>query len=163
MSLFYGPDEGAARRPLLAFVLCTLFVGAGGTVFSEPAIRGWYAELVHPVLTPPNWVFPWVWTTLYIMMAVAAWRVWRIVGIRSTEMATYAIQLGLNFLWSVIFFGRHRIGAAFAEILILDLAIVATAILFFRRDRLAGLMLLPYLAWSLYASILTHDLALLNP
>ena len=83
------------------------------------------------------------------VMAVAAWRVWRVTGTRSIEMIAYAVQLALNFGWSGIFFGLHRIGAgACSEILVLDLAILATTILFFRRDRLAGLMFLPYLAWT---------------
>ena len=68
-----------------------------------------------------------------------------------------------NFAWSAIFFGLHKTGAAFLEILVLDLAVLVTALLFFRRDRLAGLLFLPYLGWSLYASLLAHDLALLNP
>ena len=162
MSLFYG-DDSRASRPLLAFILLTLFVGAGASLFSEPALRGWYAELMHPVLTPPSWILPWLWTALYILMAVAAFRVWRVTGARSTEIGAYATQLALNFLWSGLLFGRHRISVAFAESLVLDLAVLATAILFFRRDRLAGLLILPTLAWSLYASLLTHDLGLLNP
>ena len=148
---------------MLAFILLTLAVGAAGSVFSEPAIRGWYAALVHPLLTPPDWVFAPVWTTLYLVMALAAWRVWRVTGTRSPEMLAYGLQLALNVGWALVFFGLHRIGWAFSESVILDLAILATTLLFFRRDRLAGLIFLPYLGWALFASVLTHDLGLLNP
>ena len=168
MSFFYGDADDddpkrAARRPLLAFVLVTLVIGAGATVFTEPSIPTWYAELAKPSFNPPNWLFAPVWTTLYIVMAVAAWRVWRITGTRSPEMIAYAIQLALNFAWSAIFFALHKPWAAFAEILALDLAVLATGLLFFRRDRLAGLLFLPYLGWVLFASLLNHELALLNP
>jgi tryptophan-rich sensory protein len=166
MSFLYSTDDDprrAARRPMLAFILVTLAVGAAGSVFSEPGLRDWYAGLVHPALSPPNWIFAWVWTTLYILMAVAAWRVWRITGTRSPEMASYAVQLLLNLGWTLAFFGLHRTGAAFAEILVLDAAILFTALLFFRRDRLAGLLFLPYLGWSFFASFLGYELWRLNP
>jgi tryptophan-rich sensory protein len=168
MSFFYsGSDDDdpkrTAQRPMLAFILVTLVVGAGATVFTEPSIPTWYAGLNHPAITPPNWLFAPVWTTLYVVMAVAAWRVWRVTGLRSIEIAAYAVQLALNFAWSWIFFSLHRIGAAFAEIVILDAAILITALLFFRRDRLAGLLFLPYLGWSLFASLLTYEFWRLNP
>jgi translocator protein len=166
MSFLDAPDDDpkrARRRPMLAFILITLFVGAGASIFTEPSIPTWYAALVHPAITPPNWVFAPVWTTLYVVMAVAACRVWRVTGTPSPEMLAYAIQLVLNFGWSWIFFSLHRIGLALAEIIALDLAILVTAIAFFRRDRLAGLMFLPYLGWTLFASVLTHAVWVLNP
>jgi benzodiazapine receptor len=103
-----------------------------------------------------------VWTALYVLMGFAAWRVWKKTGLKSPEMIAFAIQLILNFAWSAIFFGLHRIGAALVELAVLDLAILLTAILFARRDRIAGLMLLPYLAWSLFASVLNHAFWQLN-
>jgi tryptophan-rich sensory protein len=165
MSFFYGDEDliRAGRRPLLIFVLATLALGAAASLFSEPAIPRWYAGLIHPSFAPPGWIFAPVWTALYVLMAVAAWRVWRVSGTRSIEMTLYTIQLALNFGWSWIFFGQHRIGTAFSEILILDLAIFITTILFFRRDRLAGLMFLPYLFAMLFAAFLTHALSVLNP
>ena len=165
MSFLDSADDDpkrAARRPLLAFILVTLIIGAGATVFTEPSIPTWYAGLVHPAIAPPNWVFAPVWTTLYVLMAVAAWRVWRISGTRSKEMAAYGAQLALNFAWSAIFFAAHQIGLAMIEIGILLLAILLTAILFFRRDALAGLMLLPYLGWTAFAAVLTHAFWVLN-
>jgi tryptophan-rich sensory protein len=166
MSFLYPAKDDpkrAARRPMLAFILVTLAVGAAASIFSKPAIPTWYAGLVHPLLTPPNWLFAPAWTALYVLMALAAWRVWRVAGTVSREILAYAIQLALNFGWCWIFFGLQRIGPALVEILVLDLAILVTTILFFRRDRLAGLLFLPYLGWTLYTSLLNYDLARLNP
>jgi benzodiazapine receptor len=152
----------AQRRPLYYFLLLTLVVGALASLFTTPEIPTWYAALIHPAIAPPNWVLAPVWTTLYILMAFAAWQVWKKTGLRSMEMAAFAAQLALNFAWSAIFFGLHRIGAALIEIAALDLAILATTFLFARRDRLAGLLLTPYLAWTLFASLLTHAFWRLN-
>jgi tryptophan-rich sensory protein len=154
--------EKARRRPLYFFLIATLGVGAVGSLFTSPAIPTWYASLNRPTFTPPNWVFAPVWTALYILMAFAAWRVWKKTGLRSLEMAVFTLQLMLNLGWSVVFFGLHRIGAALVEIVILDLAILVTLILFVRRDRLAGLLLAPYLAWTLFATLLTQTFGQLN-
>ena len=153
----------AQRRPLLIFILVTLAVGASASVFTEPNISNWYAGLLHPSFAPPNWLFAPVWTTLYVLMAIAAWRVWRVAGTRSLEIGTYAVQLFFNFAWSAIFFASHQIGLAFVEICLLVALILATTILFWRRDRLAGLLLLPYLAWTGFAAILNHAFWALNP
>jgi benzodiazapine receptor len=166
MSFLDSADDDhkrAKRRPLLAFILVTLFIGAGASVFTEPSIPTWYAGLVHPAIAPPNWVFAPVWTTLYILMAVAAWRVWRVTGTRSAEMIAYGVQLALNFCWSAIFFAAHQIGLALLEIIALDVAILVTTLLFFRKDRIAGLLFLPYLGWTVFASVLTHAFWVLNP
>jgi len=153
----------AQRRPLLFFILATLIVGAAGSVVTEPNIATWYAGLVHPSFAPPNWLFAPVWTTLYVVMAVAAWRVWRLAGTRSPEMIAYAMQLIFNFAWSAIFFAAHQIGLALVEIGLLLALILATTILFWRRDRLAGLLFLPYLAWTIFAAFLNHAFWALNP
>jgi benzodiazapine receptor len=152
----------AQRRPLYYFLIVTLGVGAVASLFTEPSIPTWYAGLHHPAIVPPTFLFAPVWTALYILMAVAAWRVWRKTGLKSLEMAAFGLQLALNFAWSAIFFALHRISAALIEIAGLDLAILATTFLFFRRDRLAGLLLLPYLAWTGFASFLTHAFWRLN-
>ncbi|OAI45283.1 hypothetical protein AYO42_03130 [Rhizomicrobium sp. SCGC AG-212-E05] len=156
------PDR-TTRRRLLLFVLVTLTIGAFGSFFTQPNIPTWYAQLNQPSITPPNWVFGPVWTTLYVMMAVAAWRVWRITGLKSTEMLVWGLQLALNFAWSTIFFAMHRIDAAFVEIVLLDLAILTTLLLFWRRDRIAAWLMLPYLAWTSFATLLTWRFWQLNP
>jgi tryptophan-rich sensory protein len=152
----------AQRRPLYYFLVATLGVGASASLFTAPQIPTWYASLNHPVFTPPNWLFAPVWTALYILMAFAAWRVWKKTGLRAIEMIAFAVQLVLNFAWSALFFGLHRIGAALAEIIALDVAILVTMVLFLRRDRPAGLMFLPYLAWTLFATVLTYAFWQLN-
>jgi len=164
MSFLDSADDpkSAQRRPLLFFLIITGLVGAVGSVFTTPEIPTWYAALKHPAIAPPNWVFAPVWTTLYVVMAVAAWRVWRKTGSNSLEMKAFAIQLALNLAWSIIFFGRHQIGAALIAIAVLTLAILATTILFFRRDRLAGLLFVPYLGWVVFAAFLNRAFWQLN-
>jgi tryptophan-rich sensory protein len=158
MSFLDSADDPkkAQRRPLYFFLFATLGVGAAASLFTSPEIPTWYAGLTHPSIAPPDWVFAPVWTTLYIMMAVAAWRVWKFTGLRSAAMVAFALQLALNFAWSAIFFGLHDIGGALAEIVVLDLALLTTVILFFRHDWPAGLLMLPYLAWTLFATFLTY-------
>ena len=158
MSFLDSADDPklARRRPLYGFLLVTLGVGALGSFFTTPEIPTWYAGLNQPSIAPPNWLFAPVWTTLYIVMAFAAWRVWKRTGLYSVAMAAFAVQLALNLAWSAIFFRLHDIGGALAEIVVLDLAILTTVILFFRHDWQAGLLMLPYLAWTLFASFLTY-------
>jgi tryptophan-rich sensory protein len=167
MSFFYSADEDdpkrAARRPLLAFLIVTFAVGAVASIFTEPGIRTWYAGLLHPSFAPPDWLFAPVWTALYGLMAVAAWRVWRVVSLKSLEIGAYATQLIFNFAWSVIFFAGHRIGLALADIALLFLLVLITTVLFWRRDRIAGLLFLPYLAWTGFAAALNQAFWALNP
>jgi tryptophan-rich sensory protein len=165
MSFLDSADDPkrAQRRPLLFFILATVAVGASASVFTEPNIEGWYAALIHPAFDPPNWVFAPVWTALYVLMAVAAWRVWRVTGTKSLEIGAYVLQLIFNFAWSAIFFAAHQIGPAFLEICVLLVLILATTLLFGRRDWLAGLLFLPYLVWTAFAAFLTHAFWTLNP
>ena len=95
-------------------------------------------------------------------MGVAGWRVWKKTGLRAPELVMFAVQLALNLAWSVIFFGLHEIGAALIEIVGLALVILVTAILFFRRDRLAGLLFVPYLGWVAFAAFLNQAFWKLN-
>ena len=164
MSFLDSADDPkkARRRPLYFFLLATLGVGALASLFTSPQIPTWFAGLNRPSIAPPNWVFAPVWTALYIVMAVAAWRVWKVTGLRSMAMAGFAIQLALNFAWSAIFFGLHDIAGALAEIVVLDIAILTAVILFFWHDWLAGLLMLPYLAWTLFATLLTYGFWGLN-
>lgn len=150
------------HRPLMAFLLLTLVVGAAGTVFTEPSIPTWYAGLAKPGFNPPNWVFAPVWTTLYVLMGIAAWRVWRVTGLNSPEMFAWGAQLALNFFWSAIFFSLHLILVALVEMALLWLLILVTLILFWRRDRIAGLLLVPYLAWVSFAFALNFAIWQLN-
>jgi tryptophan-rich sensory protein len=116
-------------------------------------------------LTPPNGVFGPVWTILYIGMAVAAWRVWRcgdVLGDHRRALTLWGWQLAVNALWAPLFFGLHRPAIAIGVILVLDGLVAATILAFRRIDRIAGLLLMPYLAWSLFASYLTLGFWWLN-
>jgi tryptophan-rich sensory protein len=162
---FFDPAEDpqkAQRRPLYLFLIATLGVGALASLVTYPQIPTWYASLTHPRFAPPNWLLAPIWTTLYIVMAFAAWLVWKKTGLKSPEMVVFALQLALNLAWTILFFGLHRIGAALIEIAVLDMAVLAALLLFLRRDRLAGLILLPYLAWTGFASVLTQAIWQLN-
>lgn len=143
--------------------LAASFVAAGVGARFLPG--EWYAALAKPAWTPPNWVFGPVWSVLYVAMAVAAWRVWR-SGAREGArgaLAVYIVQLVLNALWSYLFFGLHRPALAFADVVALWLAIAATLALFLRIDRLAGALLVPYLAWVTLAASLNLALWRMNP
>ena len=142
-----GPKRQVLGLVVL-LVLCFGAAGIGGAVTS-PQIGNWYATLAKPSWNPPNWVFGPVWSALYLCMAVAAWLVWRQKGLAGAggPLALFGVQLALNTLWSCLFFGLHSPGLAFAEIILLWVAIVATMMTFWRRSVLAGLLFVPYLAW----------------
>jgi tryptophan-rich sensory protein len=99
----------AERWPLYYFLLASLAVGAAASLFTEPNL-GWYASLARPSFAPPAWLLPPVWTALYVLMAVAAWRAWKITGLKSTTMALYALQLAFTFVWTALFFGGAGFG-----------------------------------------------------
>jgi benzodiazapine receptor len=151
-------------RAVLGLVISlALCFGAGwfGSRF-EPG--NWYAQLAKPSWNPPNWLFAPVWSTLYAMMAVAAWLVWRRDGLRKSAipLTVFVIQLVLNAAWTWLFFGLHRPALAFAEIVLLWMAILATVVLFWRRHGLAGALMVPYLAWVTFAACLNFALWRLN-
>jgi translocator protein len=149
---------------LVGFLAASFAAAALGNLFTGPAIPDWYATLEKPGFTPPSWVFGPAWTTLYILMAVAAWRVWTRAGFRdaSTALTLYFIQLALNAAWSMIFFGLRAPGWALIEILVLLAAIVATTVLFFRHSRLAGWLMVPYVGWVTFATALNGAIWWLN-
>lgn len=124
----------------------------------------WYAELRKPSWNPPGWVFGPVWTVLYVLMGAAAWLVWRKAGISGAPVALgiFVAQLVLNGLWSYLFFGLHRPGAALIDIVALWLLILATLVLFWRVRPLSGSLLIPYLLWVGFASALNYQLWRLN-
>jgi len=156
----------SVRRQLLAFLIClgVCFAAAGvGSLFTSTSVTTWYPTLIKPEWTPPDWVFGPVWSTLYAMMAVAAWLVWRRRGSETQQaLRIFALQLALNVLWSVLFFGLRLPGVAFAEIILLWLAIGVTARVFGRISTSAGLLFLPYFAWVGFAAILNFAIWRLN-
>lgn len=154
---------------LLALLGVAAAVAALGAIISAPAIDGWYAETPKPMWNPPNAVFGPVWTVLYTLMSVAAWLVWRRPDseLRTRALRVYALQLGLNALWSPAFFGLGAvIGApglwiALGIIVVLDFVILATIIRFGDLSRTAAALLVPYWFWALFATTLNAAIAVL--
>jgi benzodiazapine receptor len=146
---------------LLGFIALCLAAGALGAAVTAPAIPTWYAALAKPSFNPPNWIFAPVWTTLYVLMAIAAWLVWR-RGNARTPLALFVLQLVLNSAWSLLFFGLHRVDLALIDIVLLLAAIVATALSFRPRSAVAALLLMPYLAWVSFATVLNFAIWRIN-
>ncbi len=157
---------GLAKQWLALVVIVGVCLGAGvlGAIATTPQVDGWYRTLNKPSWNPPDQVFGPVWTTLYILMGIAAWLVWRSGDLQSvwSPLVLFGIQLSLNAAWSWIFFKMQRPDWAFFEILILWLAIAATLVAFFRRSHLAGWLLVPYLAWVSFAALLNFTIWRLN-
>lgn len=149
---------------LFGFVALCLGVSALGGAATSTGVSTWYQELNQPSFTPPDWVFAPVWMGLYLLMAIAGWRVWRLPDSRTrqTALTLFAVQLGFNLAWSVLFFGFHQIGLALIDILVLLAAIAANTALFWRLDWIAGTFFTPYLAWVAYASVLNGAFWLIN-
>lgn len=149
-----------------------LMLGGAGGVITASAIPGWYAELAKPPWNPPSWLFGPVWTTLYVAMGVAAWRIWRraiepgaslalVAAVRSA-LRVYGVQLALNAIWTPVFFGLKRIDLALVIIAVLLVAIIETIRRFKNLDRTAAALLLPYLVWVTFATVLNASIWLLN-
>ena len=149
---------------LFGFFALTFLASVIGSVATAESVATWYPTLTKPPFNPPNWIFAPVWSALYVMMALAGWRVWRLGGFASArrELALFAAPLAKNCLWSIRFFGMRQIGWALAAIVILLALIVVTAVLFWRRERLAGLLLVPYAAWVAFATVLNFEIWRMN-
>ncbi|GAA0581403.1 TspO/MBR family protein [Rhizomicrobium electricum] len=156
------PAIGLSLLVLFGFLAFTLAAGFAAGQVTAPNIPSWYNHLAKPSFNPPNWVFAPVWSALYVLIAVAAWRVWRAKGFRTPALALWLVQLGLNFAWSFIFFGAHAAGAALADLVLLWGAIFATLIAFGRIDKPAGWLLIPYLGWVSFAGVLNFWVWQLN-
>lgn len=154
------------RSGLGLAVLVAICLGTGGigAALTTPEINGWYRSIAKPSWNPPDAIFGPVWTTLYVLMAFATWLVWKPAGVRAAAapLTLFAVQLFLNCAWSWIFFGMHQPGWAFVEIVTLWIAISATMVAYFRRSRIAGWLLVPYLAWVSFAGVLNFTIWRLN-
>jgi tryptophan-rich sensory protein len=149
---------------LLGFLGASFMVSGLGAAITATSVGNWYQTLAKPFFNPPDWIFAPVWTSLFIMMAIAGWRVWRKAGQRhqSKVFMLYAVQLGLNLGWSALFFGLQQIGWALTEIIVLLLVLVANTIVFWRIDKAAGILFVPYVLWVSFATLLTASLWRLN-
>ncbi len=157
-------SHAAEIAGLVLFVGLCLGIGALGAAVTAASAKTWYAALAKPSFNPPDGVFAPVWTVLYVMMAVAAWRAWRVADRETAQgaLTLFALQLALNLGWSVVFFGLERIGPAIAVIVVLDVAVVATALAFRTLDRIAALLLVPYVLWIGFATVLNVAIWRLN-
>jgi tryptophan-rich sensory protein len=150
---------------LAFFVALCLGIGALGAAVVATSVDTWYADLAKPPFTPPDRVFGPVWTVLYVLMAIAAWRIWRGADrdTRRGPLTLFALQLALTLGWTTVFFGLQKIGAALATIVVLDVGVAVTTLTFRPIDRWAGLLMLPYLAWVAFATVLNIAIWRLNP
>ena len=150
---------------LVAAIVVSELAGILGTVFTVSAIPTWYAILVKPALNPPSWIFGPVWTTLYALMGIAAFLVWKKgwdhKDVRKA-LAVFGLQLILNAVWSIIFFGLHSPLWALVDIALMWLAIVWTMILFYKISKPAMWLLVPYILWVTFASYLNYSIWILN-
>lgn len=150
---------------LVIAIVGSELAGIIGSVFTAPAIAGWYTTIAKPELNPPAWVFGPVWTTLFALMGIAAFLVWK-QGLERRDvriaLGIFVGQLALNTLWSILFFGLQSPGAALIEIVILWFAILATIVAFARISRPAAWLLVPYILWVSFASYLNFSIWMLN-
>ena len=154
-------SRGKMILGLCGWLLLCFAAASPGAVFMPGE---WFAALKKPAWNPPSWIFGPVWTALYAMMAAAAWLVWQRGGWKEQRkpLLIFLAQLALNAVWTPLFFGLHRPGVAFAEIVLLWLAIVATLVAFRPVNRTAAWLLVPYLAWVSFAAVLNGTLWSLN-
>jgi len=150
----------------------SLSAGMIGSFFTAPAIPVWYAGLVKPALNPPGWVFGPAWTALYALMGISLFLVWKqhsnilqnvgMSRVWKTGIAAFFVQLFLNAIWSIIFFGLKSPGWAFVDIILLWLAIVWTMVVFYKISKPATYLLIPYILWVSFASYLNYSIWALN-
>jgi tryptophan-rich sensory protein len=153
---------------VFAIIICEL-AGAIGSIFTTPSIGTWYATLVRPSFSPPNWIFAPVWTILFALMGIALFLVWKNISSRSDDgrekkvaIQVFVAQLCLNVMWSIIFFGLHSPGGALILIASLWMTIVATMLSFYKVSKAASFLLLPYFIWVSFAGILNFAIWYIN-
>lgn len=150
---------------LIISILVPLLVGAFSGFFTSSGVNGWYATASKPWFNPPNWIFAPVWTTLYILMGIALYLVWKSgadIRIKQTAIILFAVQLILNFFWSFIFFKLQLPGWAFAEIVLMWVMIFITILWFGKISAAAAWLLVPYISWVSFAAVLNYAIWKLN-
>jgi len=163
------PNSAKQWGILILFIVLCQGAGIIGTFVTFDAIPTWYATLVRPSFSPPNWIFGPVWTTLYTLMGVSAYLVWAKRGlpptkatIRTKGLWIFWVHLFFNALWSLLFFGLQSPLLALVDIAVLWVLLVASMFYFFRISKTAGALLVPYLVWISFASVLNAAILLLN-
>ncbi len=157
--------EKNKKGSLLIFLVICYTVAFVASIVTRPEITSWYAHLARPTWGPPNWLFAPVWTILYGMMAVAGWRVWDAPAskLRMASLWVFGIQLGLNFLWSPVFFALHKIAAGFFVIACLWVTLLFFIVLTLRFQRAATALFVPYVLWVSFAATLNYTIWTMNP
>lgn len=163
----FSPFKVGGKRSVLALIVSIILAEGVGALSSYLGMRNLktYEVLIKPAFAPPSWVFGVVWPILYLFMAIAAYRIWlRGRGEISVSKALtlYIIQLFLNFFWTIIFFRWRLVGLAFFELMLLLIFILLATFKFFRLDKLAGLLMIPYILWVSFAAVLNFTLWMLN-
>lgn len=166
MNKLYTAGRASAVSLLFWVIVTYCFAFIGAIAASQAG--SFYAQLSRPGWAPPAWLFGPVWGVLYFFMALAVWRIWQIKSVRigtsaNTAITLYLVQLGLNALWTWLFFSWHLGLLAFVAVVLLWLLITATTFMFYRNDRLAAMLMLPYLAWVSFASVLCFSVWQRNP
>ncbi len=148
----------------LFIFLCLIFGNGIGGYFTFVSVETWYQTLNKPNFNPPDWVFGPVWTTLYILMGVSIWLIWKkeTSKIRTISMIIFWVQLFFNIFWTYLFFGIQRIDLGLFEIFFLIFLILINIIYFYKIDKIASYLLVPYVLWVSYASILNYKIWVLN-
>ncbi|HVM86814.1 MAG TPA: TspO/MBR family protein [Puia sp.] len=150
-------------RKILISIIVSVLLGFSSGLFTVTEINTWYAHLTKPSWNPPNWLFAPVWTTLYILIGISFGLIWSSANPAKVKaMRIFIVQFVLNLLWSFLFFKLHDIGFAMLEVWVLFILILLTVIFAARINRVAALLLLPYLFWVLFASTLNSTIWLLN-
>ncbi len=149
---------------LIISIAIALSAGILGSLFTSRSVKTWYNTINKPIFNPPNWLFSPVWTILFILMGISFYIIWKknFGNKKILLISIFGIQIFLNILWSLFFFGLQSILLGFIEIIILWLFILINTVLFYKVDRIAGIILIPYLLWVSFASILNFTLLLLN-
>ena len=149
---------------IISIAVCQL-AGIMGSLFTVSSVSTWYQTLVRPALNPPSWVFGPVWIALYFLMGIALYLVWQ-KGLKRKEvkvaMAVFGVQLVLNSVWSIVFFGMQNPGLAFVDIILLWISILLSIILFYKISKPASYLLIPYILWVSFASYLNYAIWIIN-
>lgn len=161
-------SNSVQKFQFIPFIICLIIplsIGALGGFFTMEAVKTWYTTLNKPSFNPPNYLFGPVWSTLYAIMGIASYLIWKRRNVAKNytlAASVYFIQLVLNLMWSFIFFYQQQIGLALIEIIILLVAIIANSIVFYRINKVAGLLYIPYIMWVSFATVLTYSIYMLN-
>jgi tryptophan-rich sensory protein len=165
-ALNHSPRPAGGWGKLIVLVVIVFAVAAAGQFLVTPKVPDWYAHLTKPVFAPPAWICGVAWVVCYAVTALAAWRVWTAPApapAMRAALAIFAVQLGLHALWATVFFGLQKPVSALILLIFHASAVAGTLRRFYLVDALAGLMLVPYLAWVLFATVLNAAIVGLNP